>query len=165
MHSTGSGPRLGSRETSASPGQAPDGKHNCNQEQNRSRGIRSSSAKRFQLIQNAAAQVLMKTQRSCLFQCRSVIHLISPDVPTRTIQSKSAGLLLVPRGRTFSSSPVWTGSPVLWSGTTDGSSPLKNAQASRSDPNFLNDAAGNLSTWILHSSLEEQAEPGKSSGF
>lgn len=46
--------------------------------------------------------------------------------------------------------------PFFTSGTGEGSTPLKNAQASFSHANFLKEAAGNLSTWLLHSSLTEQ---------
>lgn len=44
--------------------------------------------------------------------------------------------------------------PLFVFGGAEGSAPLKKAQASFSDANFLKEADGNLSTWLLHSSLK-----------
>lgn len=49
---------------------------------------------------------------------------------------------------------VWASVPAFSSGGAESSTPLTNAQASLSDANFLKEADGNLSTWILHSSLK-----------
>ena len=50
---------------------------------------------------------------------------------------------------------VWTSVPFFTTGGADSSTPLKNAQASFSEENFLKEADGNLSTWLLHSSLDQ----------
>lgn len=44
--------------------------------------------------------------------------------------------------------------PLFVFGGAEGSAPLMKAQASLSDANFLKEADGNLSTWLLHSSLK-----------
>ncbi len=47
-----------------------------------------------------------------------------------------------------------TSTPFFRSGGAESSTPLMNAQASLSEANFLKEADGNLSTWLLHSSLK-----------
>lgn len=51
---------------------------------------------------------------------------------------------------------VQTRVPFFTSGGAESLTPLKNAQASLSDANFLKEADGNFSTWLLHSSLNHK---------